>query len=740
MGIAYPIIVDKISNIGERYSSNYLSVLFNNEFPQKNIKFSVFGLKVEISFFKLTLFSTIISFLFLILDCKPLFGWNNLFINNSADALVLLLTIFLTIFFFVWLNKVVLYNGKPTALLNYIIKKYSSLKDDESDREYYLKTINEFTFYAISKQDDHLQESLLQFYYSEFSKIRSLHDKNVPLIYPVDLYLLVYKINFEVANNKNLKLQAIEHRAVSGSWLLGESFSEIKISSETYSWIWRNLYIICDTDKYIKMYWGKVSEYFEYSLDMVQPKVDYELNQIINQNEIDNRKKERRDFIEFHYAFGGLLLYKEKYSCLRYLFTYSQSLPPKYVLLPEFMTQIFEWFEAFRNEYKEREAAIDLKYYFPELDNLGNRRQVIYWICSYISLLFLRQYTLKKYYVTQDFTGQPALPDGIQELYNWQEGLPFFEKCLGDIMKNKKLLDELKYNEIVNANSDNIKKFISDLKSSIINKIDEKEEQERLLPERIKLFSDSTKSIITAAFSSFDKIFIPLLNDSSDTHSEIRLRGFQTLFPKAAFAENSSHMNFHSVFAESISRNVIQKQIPNSFVESRTRRYLLKEENVVEGIDKLGLNKNEFVVVAVNPTEKLINIIEKYSDIIERIPSSEYDIHNTLFVLKKTNLPSISHEKLSEEEISNDKLELIDDGLKLYMSIVDLNSDSAIKEKWSGSENSKKVQMTIAFSAIISWKKGIEIVQINIESPYKEQGIPNELSDIIPFNTEKKRT
>ena len=97
-------------------------------------------------------------------------------------------------------------------------------------------------------------------------------------------------------------------------------------------------------------------------------------------------------------------------------------------------------------------------------------------------------------------------------------------------------------------------------------------------------------------------------------------------------------------------------------------------------------------------------------------------------------------EKLSEEEISNDKLELIDDGLKLYMSIVDLNSDSEIKEKWSGSENSKKVQMTIAFSAIISWKKGIDIVQINIESPYKEQGIPNELSDIIPFNTEKKRT
>jgi hypothetical protein len=40
LGIAYPIIVDKISNIGDKYKSQYIPVLFNDEFPQKalNIK------------------------------------------------------------------------------------------------------------------------------------------------------------------------------------------------------------------------------------------------------------------------------------------------------------------------------------------------------------------------------------------------------------------------------------------------------------------------------------------------------------------------------------------------------------------------------------------------------------------------------------------------------------------------------------------------------------------------------
>ena len=34
LGIAYPIIVDNISNIGHKFSSNQLANAFENEFPQ----------------------------------------------------------------------------------------------------------------------------------------------------------------------------------------------------------------------------------------------------------------------------------------------------------------------------------------------------------------------------------------------------------------------------------------------------------------------------------------------------------------------------------------------------------------------------------------------------------------------------------------------------------------------------------------------------------------------------------
>ena len=189
LGIAYPIIIDKISNIGDKYSSEYVSVVFNNEFPQKA--------------FKLTLFATLFSFVFLIFKIPPCSDWDNWFINNSAKLTVLVLTVLLIVFFFIFLGKVALYNGKSKSLLSHLINNYNKSQSDTEIQSYHLKAINELAFYAIDKQDEHLQETLLEFYYSVFSKIRRQHDKSKPLVYPIDLYFLVSKLNEIVVENEN---------------------------------------------------------------------------------------------------------------------------------------------------------------------------------------------------------------------------------------------------------------------------------------------------------------------------------------------------------------------------------------------------------------------------------------------------------------------------------------------------------------------------------------------------------
>ncbi len=174
LGIAYPIIVDKISNIGDKYSSESIPVLFNNEFPQKALKRIINKKEYGVSIFKLTLFVTLFSFIFLVFKIQPLFGWDNWFINNSAKLIVLILTIILIIFFFVWLGKIALYNGRSKSLLAHIINNYNKSQPDTEIQNYHLKAINEITYYAIERQDEHLQETLLEFYYSVFASIRKM--------------------------------------------------------------------------------------------------------------------------------------------------------------------------------------------------------------------------------------------------------------------------------------------------------------------------------------------------------------------------------------------------------------------------------------------------------------------------------------------------------------------------------------------------------------------------------------
>lgn len=236
------------------------------------------------------------------------------------------------------------------------------------------------------------------------------------------------------------KLRAIEHRAVSGIWLLGEDFEDIIISEETYGWLWRNIYNICDNPRLVKMFWANSSQYFDYRLQSVYPDYSSQDGNLImnNKEQVNKRNEERKRFLEFHYALGGLLLFRKQYKTLNYLFEYSQSQPPKYALLPETTTEIFQWFEFYRNEFKHR-TPIDARYDFPELDNLGNRRQVNFWICSYITVLFLRQYSLHQYYTYQNFTEQPNLPDEVLVLSSWLDSASFFERYLNDILSNKEL-------------------------------------------------------------------------------------------------------------------------------------------------------------------------------------------------------------------------------------------------------------------------------------------------------------
>ncbi|WBO86863.1 hypothetical protein [Hymenobacter yonginensis] len=745
LGIAYPIIVDKISNIGDKYNSQYIPVLFDSEFPQKSLSITINKNNYRISFFKFIMYFTISSLIFMIFKIPPLFGWDNWFVNDSAKFLVLALSLLFTVSFFIWLDKVVLFNGKSTSLLTHIIKKYELLKGSPEASQYHLKAINELTFYAIEKQDEHLQETLLDFYYKVFAKIRKNHDKNKPLVYPIDLYFLVNKLNVEIVNTDNKKLKAIEHRAVSGVWLLGEDFEEINISDDTYNWLWRNIYIFCDNPRFVKMFWSNSNQYFTYNLKMIH--ADYEKGSIANEAAIAVRQQERNSFLELHYALGGLMLYRNRYDVLKYIFEYSQSQPPQYVLLPQSMTEIFNWFEHFRNDFKNTKLPIDIKYSFPELDNLGSRSQVNHWICKYLVVLFMRQYTLRQYYTFQNFTALPVLPNEVVELNNWLDTVSYFENILRKIISNDVLLNELELYNIAQEKSIEFLLFVDRLKSAINKNIADKKISTELSDEKIASFYINSANIIRKSFSKYNSVFTSKDINQEKNKVKIPISGGIVLMSKSSFVEDDiPSLNFDTFFAGQIASQNIERLIPKSFSVSKTKRYLLNKDNFLLGIDRIINGAKDIVIVGVEVRHEVKQILDNshFRDMTRYIPSTEYDVQDALFIVAESDLPVIEHKNIDESTITELNLVLIDKDLQVYSSVLDINKNenSHIKNRWNLEDapdtNDLKVQLAIVFSSVIYWGDEREVVQVNIASEYREQGIENNVNDIESMKSVNK--
>jgi len=724
LGIAYPILIDKISNIGQKYNSEYLPNVFDSEYPDNKIV-------GKVSFFQLILILTLLSFVFQIFWLEPVeFFKSNIFIENSADILVFIFTLILTISFFYWVNKIMLFQGKASELLKYLIIKYDNEKEENQAKTYLLKTINEFAIFAIEKQDIHLQESLLGFYFKQFHRFKENFDQDVGPEFPIDLCNVTNEIIEISISNQNKKLKALEHRASSGTWLFGESFKFAKISKSTYVWLWRNLVTSSNHKNLIGNYWSSASQYLNYSLSGITP--EYDENRISNQPEIEKVEIERNRFLEFNYALGGLIYYKDEYNTLKYILSFSQSQPPSYPLLPQTMDEIFYWFDQFSNEFKSRAEPVEYKYFFPEIDNLGISRNVAHNICLYISLLFVRQFTQQTIYVYQNFMIFHNLTNDLQELYSYNDRLPYFKNCIETILSNKTLLDNLNYK----VETEEVIDTFANLDKKIKEKIDLTKLNEKLSAEKIQTFKNSTNQNIKSALDIYKKI--ENNNDFSniDESNITSINGELIVSSKSSFTDNDiPNFNFDSIYSQHIANNKIKYFLPNSFLIARTEKYLIERKQLIEGFERIIKDLKDKIIVAIKPSYESEELIaeSKFKAIIVKIPSTNNRLSDTFFILDKKDLPKFESKNLPQKEIDKFALTPIDEEYKLYSNVIDINlpENSALREEYiTKDDNDLKVLILISFILLIKWKKDRKITMLSLTSPFQERGIVNKLEEL----------
>ena len=111
LGVAYPILLQVIARLDEKYSSDKIVELFNQEWESKA--------------FPYTLYSSLLFIVIWSLKLPPLIEIKGfeLIIQNSASILVAINAILLVIFFFFYVRKILIYYTL-TKLIPYLIQKH----------------------------------------------------------------------------------------------------------------------------------------------------------------------------------------------------------------------------------------------------------------------------------------------------------------------------------------------------------------------------------------------------------------------------------------------------------------------------------------------------------------------------------------------------------------------------------------------------------------------------------------
>lgn len=739
LGLAYPILLQVIERLDEKYESENIGTLFKTECEWKAFRYSMVASLLSVFFWSLNL--------------EPLIEIDglNFLIENSATLLVVLNATILVISFFFFVVKVLKY-FTSYSIIPYLIKRHN--KSNSGIK--YFPALADLLLLSIRKQQTKLSRSLSDFFYTAFRNVRE-QPNNTPVEYPVQYYDIVYKAIEELAILKEKRNYLLEHRTSGAIWLLGEMQGK-EISEKTYLWLWRNILIAVryNQDDLIVNHWETCHQYYCYSLPYIHEEYDNTTIsfQVSNQIEVDKRLSERRKFVEFHFVLGGLLTYKNRYACIKRLFSYTQSQPPKYELLPESMQEIFNFYFEVRDPYDRNYTWISQQYPFPDLSGISADGVIKKWIMSYMAILFLRQYSILPYLITKKPLEYPTIPATQGEIKNWIDGIDFFKNLLIEHLGNEELLKALNLEFITQEwCEDNDKPyptiFIDTLKSSLEKVYENNALTLPLSKDKINKFKNSSKAIMESAFNSLK----PINNSESILDNESDkwyVNGQRMLQSKDAFSYNPEvhHIEFDS-FLGSVAAKSLKYGLSEIFLRKNSKTYLLKPEDLFKAIDHLKVDESYVIINFGINLEHFINHLkvpklseEKYKKIKIHSFIGSHIVRDSLFIIKISDLPNITSKSIEDAVINKYSLEKISDSLNLYTSVLDMHevSEEVFKENEhnkSEDEIRKSVLLNIIFSIEFKWKRNITVIQLRQYSEFRQQGIANKLEEIISLDIDK---
>lgn len=675
--LGLPLFLQIITRIDGKYHSTKLIQVFKREKATK--------------LFVLSLLAAVISCVIWFLQFPPLFNWGWL-IDNSAFIILAICTIFLVFSTFFIVYRTYTYYV-PEKLVNHLIILHRNIKKVEI-KNFIFEAISKILFYSINKADEKLARKLATFYTNTFSEIKKENRDNA-IVYPQEYYDSIFEANELLCKRDRRTISLLNDAA------LFDLFLDTNMSDETYRFIWTCLVqtIQYNRGDIVFAYWRKAHQLFSLFMRKIQPNYDFSTSPptVLNQTEIDEKEIGRSDFLEFHYLLGALLLYKQQYGVIKEIMRFTHTNPPTYVLVPERMEEVIEQYMKIEPIDNQQFISRRRKYWFPDISGVDSDAIVQMWLKRYLAILFIRQYTLP-YSYPNTFT-MPAPPKTLSELKRWENELDSLKLYVNDYLKQEEVLKELGFDSLFNKkNFSEIndktappKELIENYQKTLEEHYNTIKKEQPVSPKWEKVFEEKTKEILIPIFQKHASVFH---NKNIGTeYQSYSINGQHHILPKNAFSDDQDiyYLNTDSITAETVAQKFRNYSV-NTLILILPRRYTLIGKDLFPAIDKLNINPNDFIIIAVGlyldyyASLKIDGLKKRdgqwfFKNVrIAEMESSDEYVAGSLFILKKDDLPNMVFKEIDKQEyIDKFNLKKIDETFNIYAGLNDLN-DSKKKE------------------------------------------------------------
>ena len=735
-GLSYPLVIGCIEKIDDKFGSTKLSERFMSE-----ISFKWFKTSLVINLVMAVVFP------FLMDGCVHA----RLIMGVQCVGAIVLVSSALFLF-----SKIITYYN-ITDLQKAILNNYKDAvsKTDKAKESKYFTQWIDLSGELLKSADNELVQSVYEVLYDYVVRVHS-ENRGRALVFDLYYYEGISRINEFLSKGESQPISVNNGNSILTSLILMDSV----VSETTYRYLWRNLRIqmFYNKDVWIMEYWKMASQKIGLFMKPIHQYIYDEEGKPYSQEQIEEKQKQRENFMEFHIMLCAMLIQEKKYRLLELMLSFTQSEPPSYPLVPSNISDIIDAFNKINHNSFVDPFYYESRYQMPNMHGITEGKIVGAANC-YLALLAYRIYVIRWNYGYESVLNTGALPDSLSELNTLRENLDVFKRWLERINSNKELLDIIgfsSFDKVIEEKAQLYDKTIllrpdeltSRMQNEILNKMEQLRTSLPLSEEKVDSVEGELTGNIIRAVAPYGDLFGRRFSQDNcyNLNSSVTMP-----FPNTAFVDNpdvghagiagcmSSYMlhNFQHMFASSF------------FAEHSLTDYSLSSEDLFQAIDKLNLNKQHYIIAfglyfdyyigSIKDLKK--ETVHKYSykgiKILSLDCSTDF-FSQMVYVMRFEDRPSLDFHEPTAEEQQKLCLKKMNDLYGLWLSLEKISKHPELLEEPIKTKLGDKANQYSLFTAIWGPKLFFKsdkypIVSIKIKYRLTNEGEYDNVDKVMPF-------